>query len=82
MSKIFQISLRSPPICASFLKSRADRLHGVSGIIQGARDEAKKALAEVLDQNVTDDWNPDTKIANIFRADGEHIASANTSRNP
>jgi hypothetical protein len=31
-------------------------------LIQGGREEAQKALIEALDQNVTDDWNPDKKV--------------------
>ena len=31
-------------------------------LIQAGREEAKKALSEVLDPNVADDWNPDKKV--------------------
>jgi hypothetical protein len=30
-------------------------------LIKGGRDEAKKALLEVVDSSVTDDWHPDKK---------------------
>lgn len=31
-------------------------------LIQAGREEAQKALTEVLDPNVSDDWNPDKKV--------------------
>jgi hypothetical protein len=31
-------------------------------LIQSGRDDAKKALGEACDPNVTDDWNPDKKV--------------------
>jgi hypothetical protein len=32
-------------------------------LIAGAREQAAKALDEILDTNILDDWNPDTKAA-------------------
>jgi hypothetical protein len=40
-----------------FRADAEDRLQ----LIKGGRDEAKKALLEVVDSSVTDDWHPDKK---------------------
>jgi hypothetical protein len=42
-----------------FRADTEDRLQ----LMKGGRDEAKKALLEVVDSSVTDDWHPDKKTA-------------------